>query len=382
MKQSVPISILRYYLFITIFLAGCQTYIDINPSLPAITRPPKRIVLLLPLEGEWKAVGMAIQKGFDVANQLARYPLDVRVVDTTRKRVVKTSYLHGAENDTDLIIGPLLKSEVSELSKFRDMKKPVLTLNYLSLQNEIPANFYQFGLSSLDEARQAALQAWQQGLKNALVITPKDHWGQEVSQAFRQQWELLGGKIIDQLNYSVDPESLSKQLQTFLDFKAPDQRRNDFDMIFLGATSPLGRQINPLLAYYFAANIPIYATSAIYDQGVPSYLNRDLDPIMVCDTYWNLDMYHVYPELVKKLQDLDPESFKKYRRYYGLGVDAFYLAMQLVVLDQDDQQIIEAASGRLFLNRERCFVRTMPYAQFKRGVPVIINQGIDNTVRQ
>jgi outer membrane PBP1 activator LpoA protein len=378
LKQYIKISYFKalchrfYYLSLLVLLTGCEPRIDIHPALPAITATPKRVTLLLPLSGHWKEIGQAIEAGFKAAHAVSNAALEIKVLDTNRARAIQAIYAQGEANGSDLIIGPLLKTEVQTLAQYKNMKTPVLSLNYLEPNQTPPANFYQFGLSPIEEAKQAAMLAHRQGYSNALVIVPQSSWGRELDNAFTQQWEALGGTVIDRLKYKSHFSTLSYYIRTFLRFKPPQQRRTDFDVIFLGATSEFGRQINPLLAFYFAANVPIYSTSAIYDSALPSHLNRDLDPIVIGDAPWHLGMNKPYPHLKRMLTRHASQPFQHHARYYALGVDAFSVAMQLAQLDQDPTKTIEGATGNLRLNSDRYILRTMPFAKFKRGIPQLL----------
>lgn len=354
------------------FLIGCAPHhIDIQPDLPAILKTPKKVVLLLPLRGPWKEIGEAVKTGFNTANEEAGFPLEIAILETESKRSIRSLYLQAIKQKADLIIGPLLKEEVKTLAQFSKMKTPVLTLNYLDSTVEPPANFYQFGLSPQDEAKQAIIHAKQASHKAALVIAPDTPWGKEITQTFIKEWEAVGGTLVDQLNYTPSFASLSNQIQNFLQFQPPQQRRTDFDVIFLAATPELARQINPLLAFYFASNVPIYSTAAVYDSEVLPYLNRDLDPIIFCDAPWQLGIYNIKPHIKKKIAQRQSTSFQQYARYYALGVDAFQLAMQLDKLDSNEITVIQGPSGTLFLNQDRYILRQLPCAKFKRGIPKI-----------
>ncbi|WP_280522018.1 penicillin-binding protein activator [Candidatus Coxiella mudrowiae] len=63
-------------------------------------------------------------------------------------------------------------------------------------------------------------------------------------------------------------------------------RREDFDTIFLVANSRQERQIIPLLRFYYADDVSIYATSAIYSPSV--IIDYDLDGMIFDDMPWVL----------------------------------------------------------------------------------------------
>lgn len=232
---------------------------------------PHHVALLLPLQGKYAAIGEAIMSGFQAASTASPKPIQINAIDTTQTSV-STAYAYALRQGTDFIVGPLLKSEVQKLASLQP-STPILSLNYLddhsrdrSLSDHVSKEeasfptFYQFGLSPLDEARQAAALARQQGLSSALVLTPDNNRGHHIARAFEAQWEALGGQIVDKLSYTPFVPELGTQIRQFLRFEPPNLRREDFDVIFLVATPKIGRQIKPLLSFYYANNIPIYAT--------------------------------------------------------------------------------------------------------------------------
>src|SRR5205823_5983563 len=73
------------------------------------------------------------------------------------------------------------------------------------------------------------------------------------------------------------------------------KRRQDADMIFMIAPPEYARQIKPLLNYYYAGNLPIYATSHVY-QGIPNAaLDNDLNGIQFCDMPWTINQGLLVP---------------------------------------------------------------------------------------
>jgi hypothetical protein len=355
-------------LLFALLLTASKNDIDVNFPFPAITRVPQQITLLLPLQGEYKTISEAIQAGFMTANEAANKPLTVNTIDTKRYRTIQTSYRRAIQQGTDVVIGPLLKADVQALARSPTLQLPVLTLNYLDKQREVPANFYQFGLSPLDEVAQITQQAKAQKHASALILVPDNAWGAELAQAFTRDWKNLGGIVTGCLYYSPKLPALGRQIRRFLKFSPPQQRRTDFDMIFLGANSEVSRQIKPLLAFYFASNVPIYTTASSYDQSIPAHLNRDLDNMIICDTPWSVEMTHIRPDISSRCIDRNPK-FSHYARYYALGADAFLLAMQLVQLDQNETETIKGASGDLSLDKNRYVVRKPVCAQFNHGIP-------------
>jgi uncharacterized protein len=339
---------------------------------------PKQIALLLPLQGNYADVGRAVRDGFLTAYNAAptaMRPAHIDIINTSGENIL-TAYQQAINQGADFIIGPLTKSDVQTLAQSADVTVPTLALNYLDNNQTAPAQLYQFGLSPFDEARQAAALARQQGQQSALIIAPSGVWGASVAQAFQDQWQALGGTITDKLFFTDTKQTLSTKLRNFLhynqvDKKTPATRRQDFDVIFLAADTAAARQIKPLLKYFYAGDVPVYATSLVYAGTPQPGLDNDLNGIIFCDAPWALGEHKPHPNLQQRLALFWPLPFQQNTRLYALGVDAYYIAAQLNELAAA-QKNLPGASGLLSLNDQHRIVRQLECAQFHNGVPGLL----------
>merc|ERR1712000_3169 len=67
------------------------------------------------------------------------------------------------------------------------------------------------------------------------------------------------------------------------------RRREDADWVFLVALPQQGRMIKPALAFNFANDLPVYATSHVFSGVVNSLKDRDLNGVRFCDVPWLLE---------------------------------------------------------------------------------------------
>ena len=150
------------------------------------------------------------------------------------------------------------------------------------------------------------------------------------------------------------------------------QRRNDFDSIFLVASPGAAQQIQPLLQFYFAGNIPIYATSQIYPS-ISVGGNNDLNGIIFCDMPWVLapnQMPAYQRNIQQRIQSLWPDNYNHFAKFYAMGVDAFYLTLQLKQMQS--QMGVSGATGTLYLTPQHYVYRQLVWAQFQNGQPQLI----------
>lgn len=352
-------------------LSNDQNFALSTPAVPSnnVIQP---IALLLPLQGPLANIGQSVKQGFLAAADENGSSPRIILIDTSVESSIQAAYTQAVAKNAQIIVGPLLKPQVQSIAGLQTTV-PILALNYLNSDISTPPELYQFGLSPIDEAQQATSHAWQNGKRSALIITANGNWGSQIGEAFAQQWQALGGTIVGQLSLSQNPADITKQISHFLHFKPPHDRRTDFDVIFLASSPQIGRQVKPLLKFFYAGDIPVYATASIYS-GIPrsQRFDKDLNQVIFCTAPWSLANNTIEPNLYQQLQSASPERFSQNSKYYALGIDAFHIIQQLGRLKQSPQQTLPGTTGILSLNSQHRISRQLPCAQFRNGnlVPI------------
>ncbi len=369
-----------------LILVSCSTSHNMasyntGTSTENTTAVPKQIALLLPLSGPMAGPGQAVRDGFMnsyyQALQSGQVTTKVRVYNTMQgdiERLYEQAILDGA----DCIVGPLEKEKVQRMAR-SPLPVTTIALNYIGKSYQGSTNLYQFGLSPLDEATQAAQFAYQRGQRSALIIAPTGPWGLGVVQAFRNQWRQLGGQVNAQFFYAPN-QDLSAYVRQVLQVNekaeanaklvrqpmlvqsagrrvenapTPALRRQDVDMVFLVAQPPKARQINPLLKFYYAGDLPVYSISLVYS-GIPSpAADQDLNGIMFDDMPW------VFNPTASKLSH--------FPRLYALGRDAFTVVMKRQEWKYSPSTVIQGYTGELSLGSNNQIMRKLVWAQFDQG---------------
>jgi len=357
-----------------------QTWRSSNPSHPgnnlfpddntlssiAATPPPKHIAILLPLHGSMAASGQIIRSGFLSAyyENMGQSTTQIKgqtvsFYDTNENPDLGALYQKVQAEGADLIVGPLTKTEVENLYHLRQFNAPVLALNYTntSLFNTLPSNFYEFGLSPVEETQQILDKARQAGRSQALVITSDDAWGHRIMDALNSSWKANGGTITDTLYFSKQT-NLTQAIASLLHINPKEdqalmrennnratlaqQRRQDFDVIFVFAQPDSARQIVPLLRYYYIGNVPIYSISTIYS-GYPNPLrDKDLDGVTFSELPWIIQMAHSSSNTPGQCDHL-----------YAIGRDAYLLSQSLPRLNALPNFPIYGATGALSMNQQK-----------------------------
>lgn len=350
------------------------------------TPPPQNVALLLPLQGQWAGASNAIKNGFFTsyyADHSTNKPLRVQVYDTSQGNVVGL-YNQAVSEGANLVIGPLTKNEVNTLAQQGQITVPTIALNNLDSSVRAPRNFYQYALSPQDEAQEAARQAWRDGRRSMLMITPQNAWGQSVTSAFVSTWTQQGGVIVGDLTYNSasDMTKGMAQLLQYSQTMVPDpkvaggkrlvpNRRQDFDAIFLVASPQMAALVRPLLIFYFAGDVPVYATSSVYT-GQSSAGNTDLDGIRFCDMPWVLENTPAIVEARTNAATLWPNSATQYTKLYAMGLDTYTVMQNLNAMRYSSSYHVEGMTGLLWMDDDRVVHRQLDWALFEGGMPQLI----------
>ena len=353
---------------------------------------PKHIAVLLPLSGPTAAPAQAVLNGFLAAYYAsqngATAPLPViKIYDSTAN--VLQDYQQAILDGADFVVGPLTKANVQLLLEKADIKVPTLALNYSVKDQRPPSNFYQFALSPESDAQAIAQRANQQGYHHAITLTPEGQWGTNVVNAFNQQWQQDGGSIVAAMAFTID-DSLSDSISTLLNtdqstarrdnlqwllkekIAFTPRRRQDVDMIFLNALPTQAQQVLPLLRFYYAGDLPIYATSQIYNGTPNPQHDKDLDGIQFPIMPWAIDPTPDAFALRQQLQHLWGVNFKQYSLLYAFGADAYTLTTHLAAFRHLAQYGLAGNTGVLYLGAHQHIERHLQWAKFENGIPVLI----------
>jgi len=167
-----------------------------------------------------------------------------------------------------------------------------------------------------------------------LALVPQTDWGERAYNAFRQRFQALGGEVIETARYMPGQKEYSAVVRTLLRAQQPSSeppppaaeaqpmRRQDADMVFLVARPMEGRLIAPMLRFYYAGDLPTYATALVYD-GRP---DGDTAGLRFCDMPW---MLSDAANLVERAEAAELASQKRYPRLFAFGYDAQALAAMM-----------------------------------------------------
>lgn len=367
---------------------------DLRLLQSLIEQQPQQVALLLPMQGKLAEAGEAVRDGFFAAyfEALAngRHTPEVRQYDSSGDALA--AYQQAITDGADLVIGPIDKEKVTEISLMPSLEVPVLSLNYPDTPPAEPLKgFYQFGLAVEDEARQVARQAFLEGHRQAMVIIPSQEWSERSARAFTDEWEKLGGAVVNRTqfqtgaNYSglvkdamlIEQSQIrTREMQELLGIplQSSPRSRSDVDMIFLIADPAQARQIKPTFAFHYAGKIPVYSTSQVYSGQPNPKADRDLNGIRFNTMPWLFDTTSREKQAVAQ----HTKSAAVYGRLHALGADAFRLYARLPQLEQVPDMRIYGATGALHMLSDRRIEREQIWVRFRNGeaqpLPMVINE--------
>ena len=342
-------------------------------DMPAATAPAPsdgkvhHIGLLLPLRSA--SLGPAaslLRAGFMAAYERDRSGFEVAVIDTGDGSDDVLNKFAQAQQEQDIVVGPLSRSAVTAVANSDLVKKPTIALNHPDNRGEarLPAKLLVMGLSIEAEARQvAAWAASEQPRANALILSANSASQRRTSTAFKQEWLRQGGSA-DQVDLTPTNGYLSDaelvQLRARLSTNPPA-------LIFAALDADQARQLRVAIG----PDLPLYGTSSLNPGLGRGASGPELDGARLLDLPWQVQRDHpqvmVYPQ---PPQPIDGRLTADMERLYALGIDAFRVARE-VALRPEAPFTLDGVTGRLAVRYDggqTRFERTEQAATYQQGV--------------
>ena len=351
---------------------------------------PRKIALLLPTSGPLGKAGKAVRDGFMAAYYASAQAdseqavPEVLFLNTHNNDIVELAQ-EAKQQEAELIIGPLEKNDVARLQNTPPEDVIILALNYSGQEpGEFTESesFFQFGLSTEDEARVAARRGIIDGHRRAIIFSSNSSWSKRATQSFISEWEALKGEVANVNSFDSSSEysklageallvdqsqerarQVSRTLRERIGFEP--RRRQDVDMVFMTASPEEARQIKPALAYQFAGNLPTYATSNAYSGRSDRSKDQDLDNLRVPVMPWHIPN-HTSP-LKDTITATWPSAKGQYGSLFALGADSFSLHPRLQQLHSLTGSRIDGLTGWLSIDQQGRVSRELSWQIFRNG---------------
>jgi outer membrane PBP1 activator LpoA protein len=359
---------------------------DVLPNLGVGLAYPPQIGLILPLSGRQQGAGVAVRDGFLAAllqQEQAQRPL-VNVYDSAEMGAT-TAYRRAIAEGAQFVVGPLTKDDVTAIAASGETSVLTLALNQTADESNVPSLMFQFALDPEDEARQVAQRAAADGRMRGLLLLPNNEWGQRVFKAFDTELKTLGGTIAAMRFYDpaardysqpitqlllIDESrarsnALSATIGTRLEFEP--RRRGDAQFVFVGAQPVQGRSLRPALRFHLAEDLPVYATSDIFEPDADA--NSDLEGVIFPDMPWVISPDAVSTQLRTALSKHWPVRARGRGRLYAFGFDAYRLVPLLKAGKFGNEHSVPGMTGLLSVDSKGRVHRELDWAQVAGGKP-------------
>lgn len=365
----------------------------ILPELGVGLDYPAQIAMVLPLSGRQQPAGVAVRDGFMAAllqQDAKKRPL-VNVYDSAAMGAT-TAYKRAIEDGAKFVIGPLMKEDVAALAASSETSVLTLALNLLPEGATPPPLLFQFALDPEDEARQVAQRVAADSRMRGLVLLPNNDWGQRVHRAFQSELTTLGGKIAGVHFYDPAARDYSEPIRELLlinesrnranalnsilgmRLEFEPRRRGDVQFVFMGAQPAQGRLVRPALSFYLTNDLPVYATSDVFEPDTQA--NNDIDGVIFPDMPWVISPDAVSTELRNTLNRYWPVRARGRGRLYAFGFDAYRIVPLLTTGKTGSAHAIPGMTGLLSVDDKGRVHRELDWARVDDGKPVPIGSAV------
>jgi len=339
----------------------------------------ENIAIILPLTGKQNNAGLAVQQGIlaafeqengQLSSEKTLYFVDSNTVDW------QTLPAQFTEQRIDFVIGPLLKSHLSDYLKLNltsvasnqqaiisgtdkalineaVVNLPSLLLN---LPNQLPLTGNQVAFSMLpeDEAKQAAASLSQVGFKQAIVLSHQDKVSKRIALAFVEQWQEKTDQLLEVV-YFEQGKAMQNNLKASLDvnvsqsridelqnrlrqtIKAQTRNRRDVDMVYVVGNAEQTRLVKPYIDVNispFSSLIPIYASSRSHSIKNDASSTNDLQGLTFTEMPWLLESTNQNKNLAKLSAKLWPKRHDSLSRIFAMGFDSYNLINKIGLMQQ------------------------------------------------
>ena len=393
---------------------------EIQQSLLQAPIQAKRIAVLLPLSGRLANQGIAIKEGIlaaylenlDAAEldsnspaEVAESAKDTILSNTTQYRKLRffDSALKTAQQlnelvaDFDVVVGPLVKEKIIELTAVLPKDKILLALNRVELtthateitqmdklqeSNSVNAEHYYFSLAPEDEAQQLAQHIQEKQLVRPIVFAADNPTTQRMAAAFIAKWQTTPNAT--QPDLTIFTDNMRIQVSEMLDVAQSEKRieqmerladvevfgvernRRDIDAIVLFANPEQTALLNPIieasLSPFARKSLSVFASSRSYSVDLNSNSLRDLRNLTFADMPWMLPD-HSWQPLANQSKQIWPQRQDTLLRLFAMGFDAYNLLPNLRRLKTLPQLVSHGLTGEINVDNRGVLHRRLPWAQ-------------------
>lgn len=353
---------------------------DFDASKLNSTPFPESIAIILPLSGKYKEQGLAIRNGLLKALLLRdEAPSNLNFYDSGRHEI-SSIYQEIQEAGHNMVVGPLLKSEVKTWLMVNEAKLPTLALNQVEAAQQADHVLF-FAPSPESDGRNAAEFMLQEGIQHPLILQSASNTFIRVSKAFEETWT---DPELEENQFSlatVNPAQMQKQIREILGvtesrgrarqlgadlglkLESEPRSRADIDAIYLAASTKHAR----LLKSFVDVTISPFAKPVKVLIGPRSHKGNhsEFNGIYVADIPLIQDAQHA--QLRQQIQQLAPQWEYTNWRLFAMGYDVFGLLNHVEAMRQLPGYTINGLSGALSVSHQGEVASRLQWGQYRNG---------------
>jgi uncharacterized protein len=305
------------------------------PTTPSVEPKSPHVALVLPLETTALAsVAAAIRDGWMVAADVdgrRAAPFKLYAVADEQAALVegaKKAIAAGAV----LVVGGITRDGTRTLAQHGRWGVTLLALNHPP-ENERWAEGLHYITLAIDlEGRQAASQAFLEGLRSVVIVATPTPLSRRIAEAFEREWVRVGGSIAKSTVFNGSPQGAAtlktQTLETTPDF------------IFYAVDAREARAARPYLPSVRMA----FGTSLLSDFRADPLTNLDLAGTRFVEMPWFVQPDH--PAVATYARPARPIGYEL-EKLFALGIDAYRATVNLLKPIARREATLDGVTGRL-----------------------------------
>lgn len=340
-------------------------------TAPAATGP---VAVLLPEGERYAGITREIRAGIEYARDNgALGSRELLFFDSGSDRIGANAAIEQAQRaGAALIIGPLLKEQLGALAALPADGPLAIALNTPPSGESLPGGVVSFSLSPEQDAAAVAQRMWTDGHRRAAIFSADHRLGERTREAFANEFELLGGEVVDRARFASGQTDFSSELRDLLRVRTKSNDgpfqpiiRDDLDAIFLAASGDELTLVVPQLDYFGAEDLPRYGLGLAYNGNRDPRGDDDKDrviipiaPLLLAGT--------AGPEHPLRITYEQAQLAGSLPRLFAFGADAAALAGRMDTLLQGET--LDGLTGELSVTATGVVERQPRWGQFRDGL--------------
>lgn len=352
---------------------------DVQKILDLDISTPKNVAVLLPLSGKYEKPAKLIRDGFmhAMTDDADKDPALKMTIYDTSTQSLQDIYATLKANNTDFIVGPLIKDNVEQLQDINDDAIPMLALNFPD-ELEQGTQVCYLTLSPEQEGAQAAKHLFESGVKYPLILAPKGKLGERITEAFNQKWDSLsntpvastpfGNRAELQKNVKdafglTDSQTRINQIRqiTNMDMETEARSRRDIDSVYIIANRSELTLLKPFIEVAInpdAKPPKLFSNSSSNNGKARAY--QDVSGIVFSDIPMLLDKNNT---AMSEYDAQWPNSSNTEKRLHALGMDSYSLLAQLPTMKVVQSYKYQGQTGALSIDDQCVVQRELSWAE-------------------